>query len=1137
MKRMVMLVLAVAAASAFAKDYYINPDPSKASNSYDGTAKEWQGGTVGPKLTYASLYGTGKLLQNGDVVHAARGVYDSGELIMSSHKYRVVLPAGVTLVADEGAAVTTIRGLADGDTSAKPWGCGANAVGGVYLWGVDSMVKDFTIENCYAADYSAAVGGGVIGYSKNGAQDSQFVVGCTITNCAAYRGGGVAYAVAIRCRFENNHGGTGNALFQGQAFNCRFDEEPLTGSEKDPTERGYAVYQHGPIVNCSFVGRGSSANAGSAITFANCVLLRNAVQGTPTYTNTVVDASASALMSLKLSEDGHPLRRSSVINAGDSTYYDEHFPTSELVADQKNLDLDGNPRQIGDSVDQGCYEMQDPGTWTWYVDEKKGSDANDGRTADTAFATLQAAMEEPQLLAGDTVSVAAGMYSNGVMTAASNRYRAVLPAGVKLIGAGADVTTIVGEPDSAVALDVSPFGCGANAVGGVYLDGADTMVKGFAFKECYACANSGQGIGAGVGGTSAKQDEQFVVGCTFTDCSAYRGAGAAYAVVIRCRFKNNRAGTGDHVFQCQAFSCLFGDSLSYEAYQHGPIVNCTFAGTGKTTHGGTGITLANCICLKLASQTPTYVNTAYDTTAEAMRLSSENQPLHGSKSIDAGDATYYDEHFPTSPVVADQRDLDLDGNPRQVGEAIDQGCFEMQKPGAWDWFVDAVHGDDGNDGTTPQSAFKTLKAALLNASLVSNDVVHAAAGTYAADEDSLMLKKSDRYCAIVPAGVSLVADGAVDETFIVGAGDHETGTEETFWCGPKAICGAYLGAGSTLRGFTLTGARSTSFSSDTRGAVVAENASAYLVGCVVTNNASQRGAGLYSGTAVNCLFANNYGFSTGNDLLAARAFGCMFGDVGHTDGYNSCNVYQGGPYVNCTFAGAGRSVSVPKDGSCTLYNCLCLKTSSGGITLVDSVTTQSSYVIGEGSVKVDDAAVDAENRPTAASPARDKAKAEHFQWLIDERPGLLATDFSGAQRVYNAAMDIGALECDMRPVYAKFLSSRSLTVGAAAPETALSDDGLLVRGESLAFTWAAGHGQLVVNVMATGDGTAKVFADGVLLLSCVAADGAQAVNVPESATDTALLVAYEPADESDDGGALLSPCGRIGGPGMLLIVR
>ena len=1126
MKRMVMLVLAVAAASAFAKDYYINPDPSKASNSYDGTAKEWQGGTVGPKLTYASLYGTGRLLQNGDVVHAARGVYDSGELVMSSHKYRVVLPAGVTLVADEGAAVTTIRGLADGDTTASPWGCGANAVSGVYLWGVDSMVKDFTIESCYAADYTAATGGGVIGYSKNGAQDSQFVVGCTITNCAAYRGGAVSYAVAIRSRFANNRASTGDDLFQCQAFSCFFGDGP-----------NYSVYQHGPIVNCTFGGTGKHTNGNGTITLANCICLNTSANKSPTYTNTVVDTSASAKTTLKLSNDCHPLHGSKVINAGDATYYDECFPTSPVVADQKELDLDGNPRQLGDSIDQGCYEMQEPGWWTWYVDEKKGKDSNDGRTADTAFATLQAAMETPQLVAGDTVSVAAGTYSNGVMTAASNKYRAVVPAGVKLIGAGADVTTIVGEPDSTVALDVSPFGCGVNAVGGVYLDGADTLVKGFAFKECYACDNSNQGIGAGVSGASATKGQQFVVGCTFTDCSAYRGAGAAYAVVIRCRFKDNRAGTGDHVFQCQAFSCLFGDSPSFEAYQIGPIVNCTFAGTGKTTHGGENITLANCVCLKPHSQKPIYTNTVYDVTASTLRLSDDSHPLHGSKVINAGDSTYYDEHFPTSPVVADQRDLDLDGNPRQVGEAIDQGCFEMQKLGAWDWFVDANDGDDGNDGTTPQSAFKTLKAALLNASLVSNDVVHAAAGTYAADEDSLMLKGSDRYCAIVPAGVSLVADGAVDETFIVGAGDHETGTEETFWCGPKAICGAYLGAGSTLRGFTLTGARSTSSSSDPRGAVVAENTSAYLVGCVVTNNASQRGAGLYSGTAVNCLFADNYGSSTGNDLLAARAFGCVFGDVGHTDGYNSCNVYQGGPYVNCTFTGAGRSVSVPKDGNCTLYNCLCLKTSSGGITLVDSVTTQSSYVIGEGSVKVDDAAVDAENRPTAASPACDKAKTEHFQWLIDERPGLLETDFSGAQRVYNAAMDIGALECDMRPVYAKFLRGRSLTVDAAAPETALSDDGLLVRGEALAFTWDAGHGQLVVNVKATGDGTAKVFADGVLLLSCVAADGAQAVTVPESATETALLVAYEPSDESDDGGALLSPCGRIGGPGMLLIVR
>ena len=65
----------LASLPAAARDFYVNADPAKASDDYDGTAPEWAGGDskTGPKLT---LQGAMEIpgLTSGDMVHAAAGV-------------------------------------------------------------------------------------------------------------------------------------------------------------------------------------------------------------------------------------------------------------------------------------------------------------------------------------------------------------------------------------------------------------------------------------------------------------------------------------------------------------------------------------------------------------------------------------------------------------------------------------------------------------------------------------------------------------------------------------------------------------------------------------------------------------------------------------------------------------------------------------------------------------------------------------------------------------------------------------------------------------------------------------------------------------------------------------------------------
>ena len=94
-----------------------------------------------------------------------------------------------------------------------------------------------------------------------------------------------------------------------------------------------------------------------------------------------------------------------------------------------------------------------------------------------------------------------------------------------------------------------------------------------------------------------------------------------------------------------------------------------------------------------------------------------------------------------------------------------------------DWYVDANAADDTGWAYTPGSAKKTF-AGLFETGLVkSGDTVHAAEGTYDSGvmyrPDSEVDKFGEPYTTgsrvIVPSGVTVVADGRIEETVIKGA--------------------------------------------------------------------------------------------------------------------------------------------------------------------------------------------------------------------------------------------------------------------------------------------------------------------------------------------------------------------------------
>ena len=750
----------------------------------------------------------------------------------------------------------------------------------------------------------------------------------------------------------------------------------------------------------------------------------------------------------------------------------------------------------------------------YYVDAEYGNDANSGLepgegNAKQSFAALFAAY--PSMASGSTVHAAPGVYSNGVMTATTGYtggYRVIVPAGVTIVAdKGPEKTIIKGAPADGVSLNESPYGCGQGAIRCVQLSGVDATVKDFTLTDGHSTAFDGDSrVGAvdGSVGGSAMVRKTYVVGCIITNNVAGRAAGVQSSTAIQCFFDDNRTiNTGCDVMVGSAFNCIFGNLLNndaYNVYQGGPYVNNLFFGSGKCAHD---IALYNSVVLKNAVDNRTCFTNCIGTATVGtygggskkfssesyVKLDSNWRPGRDSPCIDAGESSYYTDNIPVA--LGDDRYRDYQGNQRIVGASIDIGACEgrFAKTGPANFYVNVKTGSDSNDGATPDKAYKTLKAALSDAEIASNDVVNVAAGVYS---EGTKTADSREYRAVIPSGVTLLGAGA-DVTTIEGAEDKVNGTAETYWCGADAIGCVRLNAGSTVRGFTLTKGHAhwTKVSSDAEiwgGAVNASGVgdAAYIVDCVVTNNFAVRGAGLHGGTAIRCRFNDNGVSLTGTDMINGVAWNCLFGNVINTAAYN---VYNGGPYINCTFYGSGKacydpnasntriirnSVILKGRGNNVVYeNCAVINTTA----LTDSDT--DSFSLSEAEMKLDE-----RYAPQPGSPLVDRGNGGYY----DAFPAAVAdayskADLSGGQRIYNGAVDIGALEYDWRGDFASRISKRNLTVVEANPGVVTNGTAAIsIPSEcSVTIDWdLLESGSYSFRVAATGAGV-TVLRDGVAM--------------------------------------------------------
>jgi hypothetical protein len=460
-----------------------------------------------------------------------------------------------------------------------------------------------------------------------------------------------------------------------------------------------------------------------------------------------------------------------------------------------------------------------------------------------------------------------------------------------------------------------------------------------------------------------------------------------------------------------------------------------------------------------------------------------------------------------------------------------------------DWYVDAANGDDDNLGFTPFTAKKTFKSLIENCDIAAGDTIHAAEGTY---EEGEMIISGDKVGSrvIVPAGVTVVADGRVEKTVIKGKAATIDPSE--YGLGSNAVRCVALNVNSKISGFTLTGGHTGRHGNSNKNV---ENLGAGVWGvgndvkagivenCIISNNFAFRGGGAAYTTVVKCRVFNNRGCDSEGG--GSGAYRCnVYGSIFALNNGNYCVMYST-PVIGTTIAdGNGTTYALYNSDGCIIRNCILncgvrMKSKNAkayysffkenpkvdeGVALL----AEGSSVVGAGNLKFfngyyprigENAAVDNGNI------------AYHNSEICGD------TDLNGSPRVANGTIDAGALEADWREVYAKTLTGGGsyLKVENASPNVTLAEDAPLTlnAGQTLDAVLSGKGGRSIryqVAFRVTGSGTLRIVV-GDKEETYTSDDGDVMLNFLSAAQKLALAFAYI-GGEDDDGAAQIFSISR-----------
>ena len=651
--------------------------------------------------------------------------------------------------------------------------------------------------------------------------------------------------------------------------------------------------------------------------------------------------------------------------------------------------------------------------------------------------------------------------------------------------------------------------------------------------------------------------------CVVTNCSGNRAATIAGGSAYRCRFYDCKSfqGGGQCVLRycsivsssftgCCGYSQLFGNTAKgYNCTIYGSVGNVP-----QSIYNGSGVKgyLYNSVSGRSSGTDigaePTddqLVNTLYcrmaDTNPNSFTTAVKETPL---KLMDAAGGDYR-LLLDSAGVWLASTDylkscMDIEGKPFSfTADRYQAGCYAMRGSTI---YVDAVNGNDANDGSSEGEAFRTLAAAMSAADY--GDTVIALPGTY---DSGTMVPTQAQSCytavptlparVVVKGCVTLESRDGAEATVIKGTASTSSGRSDG--CGDGAVRGVFLCVGATLRGFTVTGGRTlyqTTGSIDSMGGGVcgaydSTDGSAMqwrglVENCIISNNVARSGGGAQYGTYRNCRFFGNTTYNLGYGLCRAFAEGCIFKCNGSSAGHSTLYDCKA---VNCTVLGSQAGTSANNGLVCNegnadylpIFNSIVLGNYKVGVTTNCCFLTgaknkatvtprEGGNITGEASI------VDADGKPVADAAVIDAGDASFCSASL-----LAGRDVAGTKRVLNGRIDIGAFEYDWGVPWSNKLGRR-ITIDDMPSDAALVGDRLSFSNGEILMTWEKGTSDVpyIYNVRVTGNGALTVTVNGEVVGTYTSTDGAQVLRFDSELAANALRFAYAPG-AGDTGGAEL----------------
>ena len=652
-------------------------------------------------------------------------------------------------VSDTEAAGSEISGftLCDGATLHTDNTTYSGFGGGVYSSSTKAYVVDCVISNC-----AAYKGGGTFGctsvrclFKNNRAKGSSSgscgsavnggnLLNCVIDGCTGERGDASLEAVLSSCKSVNctivncrtgvQKGEIHNSVICVQSGIDNVEENKATVSNCATTEK-YGYYQLFAPKSGDYrlLDRGGARDLECSVESVKAVLgelpeeylatdfagnafpgsgicLPGAVQ--EKVRSTYVDAVYGGLNVPNgvLDFDG---------NESVAISYDVESVTRPIIGMIVNgtTNLFDEVDEVTVSASEGSY-VEAIYTKDWYVDASaESSDVALGCTPGAAKRTFKELFDLGLVLPGDTVHVAEGVYSEGVMYPGEEETdgaRVMVPPGVLVVADGQVEKTIIRGEKATINPD--EIGLGTNAVRCVSL-GEGSVIKGFTLTGGYTDKNK---YGGGVFGRDTGSSVGRVIDCVISNNFAYRGA-AAYVTLEKCRVVENVGDCGG-LYYGKAIGSIFSKNKGKYCVMYTPqLINCTVSDDNDTEKGFyfrayNVCSVRNCIFAKnmqvlratkfeadncfFLPGNPSYgaevisvSTTACEVVAaDNLKLDAEGRPVIGQNAaIDSANADYYS--------IDEYGDKDLSGAMRIMNGKLDAGALEA------DWrnvYADSISG-------------------------------------------------------------------------------------------------------------------------------------------------------------------------------------------------------------------------------------------------------------------------------------------------------------------------------------------------------------------------------------------------------------------------------------------------------------